>query len=83
MEGVIMQCPRCFQSNVTAIADSHYVCNNPDCSDDNGNKVQFSVVEDKNINFPYNQIFVNRGKKEFYRKPYLELEEVGMVNTTK
>lgn len=71
-----MQCPRCLDNNVTAISDSHYVCNNPNCYDENHNKTQFRVIEDELIRFPYNQIFVSRSKTEFYRKPYLELQIV-------
>lgn len=68
-----MQCPRCMKEDVTAIADSHYVCNNPDCFDDNHNRTQFVVIKDSKVKFPYNQIFVDRDKSEFYRKPYLQL----------
>lgn len=75
-----MQCPRCMKDDVTAIADSHYVCNNPDCYDENHNRTQFSIIEDSSVKFPYNQIFVNRNKSEFYRKPYLKLEEVGKTS---
>lgn len=71
-----MQCPRCLSDNVTAISDSHYVCSNPNCYDENHNKTQFRVIEDSLIRFPYNQIFVNRSKSEFYRKPYLELQVI-------
>lgn len=72
-----MQCPRCMKEDVTAISDSHYVCNNPDCHDDKNNRTQFRVVPDVSVQFPYNQIYVDRDKSEFYRKPYLELETVG------
>lgn len=68
-----MQCPRCMKEDVTAISDSHYVCNNPDCFDDKHNRTQFVVVRDSRVRFPYNQIFVDRDKSEFYRKPYLQL----------
>lgn len=68
-----MQCPRCMKEDVTAISDSHYVCNNPDCFDDSHNRTQFVVVRDGRVRFPYNQIFVDRDKSEFFRKPYLQL----------
>lgn len=78
-----MQCPRCMKDNTTPIGDSHYVCNNPDCLNDENNRTQFKIVEDSYIRFPYNQIFVDRSVHQFYRKPYLELEEVGEKSTTR
>lgn len=78
-----MQCPRCFKEDVSAVGDTHYVCNNPDCVDDSGNRTQFRVVNDDKVHFPYNQIFVSRGVHEFYRKPYLKLGSIGVTSTTK
>lgn len=72
----MVTCPKCFQSDVTLVNNSHYICNNPNCSN-MGKRVQFRKVIDKKIKFPYNQIFVDRSKNEFFRKPYLELETVG------
>lgn len=91
-----MRCPRCHQNNTTLISNSHYVCNNNEyvryvngkrivgpCSDEDGNRTQFSFVIDDSFiindkaSFPYNQIFINRLKENFYRKPYLK------INTTK
>lgn len=73
-----MQCPKCFGTDVSPIGTSHYVCNNPNCTLDNGSRTQFRAVEDTKVRFPYNQIFVNRGKDEFIRKPYLEIKSVGV-----
>lgn len=78
-----MKCPKCFGENISIIGESHYVCNNPSCLTDDGNKIQFQVVKDKKIHFPFNQIFVDRIKDEFYRKPYLQLENVGSNNVLK
>lgn len=75
-----MICPKCFNDNVTPIGDSHYMCNNPECCAREGKNVQFNVVQDKKIKFPYNQIFVDRLKNEFFRKPYLQLAAVSNVN---
>lgn len=72
-----MKCPKCLKEDISPISDSHYVCNDPNCVDENGNRTQFRLLEDSYIRFPYNQIFINRSKHEFYRKPYLELETVG------
>lgn len=74
-----MICPKCFSENVTPISDSHYICNNPECEEKNGTKIQFQHILDEKIRFPYNQIFVNRSKSEFFRKPYLELQTVGLT----
>jgi len=68
-----MQCPRCYGTDVSAVGDTHYVCNNPNCVDDEGRRTQFRLVTDEYIRFPFNQIFVGRETKEFYRKPYLKL----------
>lgn len=78
-----MQCPRCFKTDISAVGESHYVCNDPKCVDDSGNRTQFNVVIDDKIHFPYNQIFVSRNLREFYRKPYLKLGNVGVTSTTR
>lgn len=69
-----MICPRCYKDNVSKVGDTHYVCNNTECVDDNGKRTQFKFVEDDYVHFPYNQIFVTKGKENFYRKPYLVIE---------
>ena len=68
-----MQCPRCYGIDVSAVGDTHYVCNNPNCVDDNGRRTQFIFITDEYIRFPFNQIFVGRKTQEFFRKPYLKL----------
>lgn len=73
-----MKCPKCFGTDITPIGSTHYVCNNPDCKLSDGSHVQFRVVQDDRIHFPYNQIFVNRSVTEFYRQPYLTLPSVGV-----
>ena len=65
-----MKCPRCFKDNTTLVNNDHYICNDPSCVDDNGNRTEFSKKIDDKIKFPYNQIFITRKKEEFYRKPY-------------
>ena len=69
-----MQCPRCMKNNTTIISNTHYVCNEPTCTDDNGNRTQFRFVPDSEVRFPYNQIFVDKQPHEFFRKPYLDIE---------
>ena len=71
-----MTCPKCFQDNTTLIGD-HYICNNPTCRMENGRKTQFKYVEDIKVEFPANQIFVNRRREEFYKKPYIILKNIG------
>lgn len=78
-----MICPKCLKDNVSPIGDSHYVCNDPNCTNENGSRTQFRHVPDEKIKFPYNQIFITRKKSEFYREPYLKLEEVGDPTTTR
>lgn len=73
-----MICPRCLGNDVTPIGTTHYVCNNPNCKQEDGSHVQFRMVQDDKVHFPYNQIFVNRGVHEFYRLPYLTLPSVGV-----
>ena len=68
-----MICPRCMQDNTTTVGTTHYICNNENCLDDNGKRTQFIVEYDDYIRFPYNVIFPNRNKKEFYRKQYLKM----------
>ena len=76
-----MKCPRCFQSDVSLVSDTHYVCNNPTCVDDDGNRTQFYIKYDEKIEFPYNQIFVGRDKSLFYKKPYWNVTDAGLVQT--
>lgn len=78
-----MQCPKCLQHDVSLISNTHYVCNNKNCVNEDGTRTQFKYITDSYIRFPYNQIFMNRNKSEFYRKPYLELEAVGDSTTTR
>ena len=75
-----MKCPTCMQDCSVLVPGptSHYVCQNPDCSE-HGNPVQFRVVTDTAIQFPYNQIYVNRKLEEFYQKPYMKLPDVGLM----
>lgn len=72
-----MQCPRCFQSDVSIVGDSHYVCNNPECVDDDGKRTQFYIAYDDHKRFPYSQIFMFRPITSFYRKPYLKVADAG------
>lgn len=78
-----MQCPKCLSDNVTIIGNTHYVCNNPDCVDQDGNRTQFKLIQDEKINFPYNQIFLDRSISSFYRKPYLKINDPGNPITTR
>ena len=78
-----MTCPICKTNNVSIVGNSHYICNNPTCVDNNGSRTQFYLEEDSRVRFPYNQIFVNRSKNNFYRKPYLKLSSVGKTEITK
>jgi hypothetical protein len=72
-----MKCPKCFSEDVSIVGDDHYICNNPTCRNDDGTRVQFTVNQDNIIQFPYNEIFVDRNKNEFFRKPYLVIPAVG------
>lgn len=76
-----MKCPRCFKTDVSPVGDTHYVCNNIECVDEHGNRTQFCVKQDDRVRFPYNQIFVGRDPKLFYRKPYWVVTDVGLVQT--
>ena len=73
-----MQCPKCMKNDTTIISDTHYVCNDPTCIDENGNRTQFKFVPDTKVRFPFNQIFVDRQTQEFFRKPYLKIENTGV-----
>lgn len=70
-----IECPRCM-GDTSPVGTSHYVCNNPNCKTSNGMRTQFRVVYDTMTHFPYNQIFVTRNTKDFYREPYLEIATV-------
>lgn len=85
---VCPRCGNRTSAGVTQITDasgSHYICNNPKCGDkyiyeddalnpdpDPGRKTQFRVVTDRQVRFPFNQIFVDRELEEFYQKQYVE-----------
>lgn len=78
-----MICPRCMKEDVTPVGTTHYVCNDKNCKDDDGNRTQFRVVQDTKVQFPYNQIFVGRDVHEFYRMPYLVNEDIGVTSTSR
>lgn len=71
-----MTCPKCLKDDVTPVGTTHYICNNPECSN-NGTRTQFHHIVDDRIRFPFNQIFINRSKQDFFRKPYIALATVG------
>lgn len=73
-----MKCPRCMKDDTTIVSNSHYVCNDPSCVDNDGNRTQFKFIPDTMIRFPFNQIFVDRQKNEFFRMPYLEIQSSGV-----
>ena len=70
-----MRCPRCGENNTQVVGD-HYICNNESCHNPNGTRTQFSRIEDSEFMFPYNQIFINRGKYQFARYPYLKIKDI-------
>ena len=65
--------PRCMQDNTTPVGNSHYVCNNENCIDDNGKRTQFQFIEDDVVQFPHNVIYRDKNKQNFFGKPYLKL----------
>lgn len=84
---MIIKCPHCGSENVTYVGSNYiydtdeneidvpsYICN--ECRVD-GKKTQFYLEIDKKVMFPYNQIFVNKLREEFYREPYLKTFNVG------
>lgn len=77
MEVIHMICPHCFHDDVSPVGDTHYICNNPDCRDENGNKTQFRIIMDDWIHFPYNIIFSTHNVNEFYRDKYVVRNTVG------
>ena len=70
-----MKCARCKSENTELVGDTHYICN--DC------KAQFYFIIDDKIHFPYNQIFRHRSRNEFFRKPDLEIKNVGNENVNR
>lgn len=71
-----MTCPKCNGTDVSPVGTTHYICNNPDC-ENNGMRTQFHLIVDETIRFPFNQIFVNRSRQDFFRKPYISLAKAG------
>lgn len=83
---MIIKCPHCGSEDVTYVGpyyiydeDSErelpsYICNH--CRID-GRKPQFYLDIDLVVQFPYNQIFVNRQRENFYREPYIKIKNVG------
>ena len=71
-----MTCPKCMKSDsVVFSGDSHYVCR-----EGIGCGSQFEIIYDKKIHFPYNVMFNDRQKHEFFRKPYLQLPQLDAMN---
>jgi hypothetical protein len=71
-----MICPRCGKDNTTLVGNTHYVCNIETCVDEKGARTQFQFVEDEKIMFPHNVIYPDKGKQNFFRKPYLSLVDL-------
>lgn len=72
-----MNCPICeLKENLEMVGDSHYICHTETCHphDRPMEHTQFAVVLDKEILFPFTQIFPKRKKTEFYKKKYIEPE---------
>lgn len=72
----MIKCPKCGSTDIKPIGDTHYICNNKQCSK-NGKPVQFKVVYDEKKEVPYNHIFANRSLKEFFKLPYLNTPKPG------
>ena len=68
-----MICPRCMQDNTTPVGNTHYVCNDETCVDEGGKRTQFQFIEDEKKCFPHNVIYRDKGKQNFFRKPYLDM----------
>ena len=68
-----MICPRCMKDDTTPVGNTHYVCNDETCVDENGKRTQFQFIEDQKICFPANVIYRDKGKQNFFRKPYLHM----------
>ena len=70
-----MICPRCLRNSGQNVNNTHYVCNRSECVDSNNKRTQFKFINDSKLYFPYNVIFPKRSIKEFYRKPYLIIND--------
>jgi len=70
-------CPKCHRDDfITTSGDNHYVCTYDDCPKmESGVRSQFHFREDEQLRFPYNIIFSNRQKNEFFRVPYIAYAE--------
>ena len=71
-----MICPKCMGSDISLVGNTHYICNNPECTN-GAARTQFRFVPDDEVKFPYNEIFVSRSTQDFFRKPYIELSATG------
>jgi hypothetical protein len=69
-------CPKCHRDDHIIYNGSHYVCTYENCPGMKpGVLSQFYVKEDEKLHFPYNIIFSNRKKDEFFRLPYITYSE--------
>ena len=78
-----IRCPKCQQyDQVQQVGNTHYICNHIERMDHTENgRPQFTIIQDDEIHFPYNQIFVKRKVDEFFRSPYLKLKDIGVTET--
>ena len=86
MNYVDISCPRCGKKEFIQDMGDHFICTNPNCTNYGDPEdllpiVEFQIIEDEVKHFPYNQIFPDRDKSEFYRKPYLEIRNQGNEST--
>lgn len=76
-----MTCPKCFQEmHVIPIGETHYLCKKEEESEETGCGTQFEFVEDSILKFPFSVIFSSRSKREFFRKPYLNIASADTFN---
>ena len=78
-----IRCPKCQLSDkVQEVGTTHYICNHTEREDHQENgRPQFTIIQDDQIHFPYNQIFIKRNVEEFFRIPYLKLKDIGVTET--
>ena len=77
-----MTCPKCMQAQfVTTVNDTHYICVKDPLllKEETGCGTQFKVIEDAYVRFPYNMMFSNRNRYEFFKKEYLQISPVGKL----
>lgn len=67
-----MLCPVCGSDSIKEVNGTHYICSKENCFNSKGQRTEFKIIYENQLNFPYNIIFSTRNINNFYKIQYIE-----------